>query len=691
MKNPKRRFYLVGFVLIIIVFVVPILYRWYSFAPALSYQGYTPPEPLAKDEVHSLAQPVAQPMTSIEDGPGMVLFDAEHADLFMVQEKMIDLVAELNDRGHRVEYFTGTGGVSLEEHLRAADAFVLIAPHRTFNAASVRALQKFVERGGRLLLVADPTQNADVQPMNSLAGAFGIIYQNDYIYNVVDNAGSFRDVIFRDFADSALVDGVEQVAFFTAHPIRAPAGAFIFGDEQTYAAKHELPGGVTAAVQRGDVVALPDKDFLTAPYNRFADNARFIDNLCDWLVGGKRSYILTDFPYFLAPQAQIVFTPPVLLNDLTESALQVRDALTDFGVDAHIYDIPQPGLPTIKLGLYSHIDSRLMQTLHAEGIAITSASVPIPPGTDPVDASAANETSPEEAGCFEGGQVYLEETGTFDRRTTSIVHLIRDGDRYELIVLAPDETTLVSDLNTLLSGDIGRCALTDRTAFCRAADRAAPVAEAAGPVEVESGVPSVLVVSEADSSDEEATKIAEALSLHFEVTVWSVSEDGVPSIEDLSARDAVIWAASGGAEALLLMQRYVGEGGRLFLTGAHIGKTCQHSDLYMWLVEYKGEGTLAAMEVMQGMEEHPLAEGFSGETTIIELAHDSVTDVIEPIEPMQAVFSRALESYDAGRAAVIAGVLKRGARVVYATLPMTALPDWARERFVLNVANWLIQ
>jgi ABC-type uncharacterized transport system. len=46
----------------------------------------------------------------------------------------------------------------LEEALRPASALVVVAPGRAFSPPEVAAVRRFVARGGRLLLVADPTR-----------------------------------------------------------------------------------------------------------------------------------------------------------------------------------------------------------------------------------------------------------------------------------------------------------------------------------------------------------------------------------------------------------------------------------------------------------------------------------------------------------------------------------------------------
>ncbi len=93
-------------------------------------------------------------------------------------------------------------------------------------------VREFVAKGGRLLLVADPTRfvvewdeydylvfDYDAPHMNTLSTEFGLIFQADYLYNTVENEGNFRNIGLTQFGDDALVAGLERVVFYAAHSI----------------------------------------------------------------------------------------------------------------------------------------------------------------------------------------------------------------------------------------------------------------------------------------------------------------------------------------------------------------------------------------------------------------------------------------------------------------------------------------
>ena len=712
-----RRFLVVSALAVVLAFIAPLALRALTTAPAGSYRGFPPPTPI-QGEITRLEQPIALPPPDLADGAGMVLIDFAHANNF-IPEELAELAAKINDRGHRVEYLTSAA--NLEAQLRGADAFIILAARQSYMPEEIRALQRYVARGGRLLLVADPIRNRDINDMNSVATVFGVVYQDDYLYNVTENAGNYLDVIIRDFADTALADDVESIVFFTAHAVRVASGGIAFGDEQTYASKSESPGNqvVVAQTANGQVLALPDMTFLTAPYNSFADNDQFINNITDWLVSAQRSYILPDHPYYLGPAAHIVFADTFLFNRQIHHALNLRAWLNQLGIDAHLRDALDPAVNAVTIGLYEHVDYELDLLLKDEGVAVTNLLDPIPPGTDPhaiPSATPPPPTPPQDAPSptptaegtpsprFVEGQVYLAGVGSFERAGTTLFHLHREGDVYRLIVLATDETALASGLTTLAGGALDACILTDYTALCRGESGIAPPPTpepTALPAEAAADIPEILVVSDDDgipgpSRDTGAFEIAAILGARYKVTVWSENAFGEPLLEDLLARRAVVWTtgdfielAPSESDAALLAE-YVARGGRLFLTGAHIGATWGGTDFYRTVAgaEYLGAVTLLDLEV--GARRHRAAASFAPGDVITLEAPAEDADIVAPAaaRDAEAILMRGPASEAAGEAALIVGQAGSG-RQVYAAFPVALLPQETREALLLDIAGWL--
>jgi hypothetical protein len=125
--------------------------------------------------------------------------DGTHGNLFQVNEISV-LLSPVADRGYDVEFMGRTAqsfaGVSdffilgaterlhlLRAKLRQADSFVVILPLAPYTNAEVDVVQDFVGKGGKLLLIADPTRSQDI---SSLAEVFGIAFEADYLYNTTE-------------------------------------------------------------------------------------------------------------------------------------------------------------------------------------------------------------------------------------------------------------------------------------------------------------------------------------------------------------------------------------------------------------------------------------------------------------------------------------------------------------------------
>jgi hypothetical protein len=144
---------------------------------------------------------------SPEVGHGLVLLDQSHNNDFTLAE-ISYLDSRLAARGYELIPFNGG---DLAGALRPVNALIVITPLEAFSLDEVRIVTGFVEKGGRLLMIGDPTRflfgfeedafsftvtiDNDEIPLNSLANAFDVIYQGDYLYNTTESEGNYRNII----------------------------------------------------------------------------------------------------------------------------------------------------------------------------------------------------------------------------------------------------------------------------------------------------------------------------------------------------------------------------------------------------------------------------------------------------------------------------------------------------------------
>ncbi len=320
----KALLVLVGLVLL----VLPLALRWFYF-----HEGQYQPGPVPRPDLSQIkaATPdlVSFTDTQTESEPGAILVDLAHDNRVEMAELNV-LQARLAARGQRLDSVMAYEDSSdLVQKLRYAKALLVISPGRSWTPTEIRHVQDFVAKGGRLLLVADPTRfdviideegglvglDSDVIHINDLAARFGLVFQSDYLYNTVENEGNFRNIQLTEFKDHELTQGLEQVVFYAVHSIESEEPALITASGETRSSNTERTGELAVAtLAAGErVLAVGDLTFMTEPNNDAYDNDQFIANVADFLSGAQRQYDLADFPFFFGDQVHLVFTGDPLL------------------------------------------------------------------------------------------------------------------------------------------------------------------------------------------------------------------------------------------------------------------------------------------------------------------------------------------------------------------------------------------
>lgn len=268
---------------------------------------------------------------------GTALVDFSHGNRFMMTE-ITAFTEAIKQRGGQVEL--NNDPALLEYQLKSASAYIVISPSILFTPYEIQLVQNFVKQGGRVLVFTDATRNAiyynffadtvtaygDVEAANPLLEPFDISINNDYLYNVEKNEGNFRNVFFDEFAKDELTFGLKQVAFYGSHSVESPSGLILLrGTDTTLSSEtdaHDPLQGGAALGEGGNVAAFGDFTFLSPPYNAYADNAIFIQNLADFALSGNRTATLENFPFvFKTKTIQVYLAPGVKMTNSLISAL----------------------------------------------------------------------------------------------------------------------------------------------------------------------------------------------------------------------------------------------------------------------------------------------------------------------------------------------------------------------------------
>ena len=380
---------------------------------------------------HQITSPALAPDTPVDSGSaqarrGLLLIDALHANSFTASE-IVTLTSWVANRGFDVELFGNFARVGpdvklrlLEEKLRRADTFVVMLPKDIYSEAEIDLVERFVEKGGKLLLVSDPSRPNRI---NVLAKRFGLEFLPDYLYNTVEYDLNFRNIFVRDFQPDPLTNGLDAIALYIAGSVRSSGHGLAFTDTNTKSSLVEA-GQDFHPIAWGDslnVLAIGDFTFMVPPYNSLLDNDKLLSNLADHLTDSQREFDLADFPYFFegAPDDSV----DILLGQpsLWDVGIAMRNGLAAYGLSSGIRGVEDVSRNTVFVGLYEDA-LPVSQYLQAAGISIDDVlSVPFAPD--------------------------------LSREGTAITLLHRDQDRHVLVVLADTPDALTGAVDGLLSGN----------------------------------------------------------------------------------------------------------------------------------------------------------------------------------------------------------------------------------------------
>lgn len=367
---------IIAFIIFLLLLILPSAVRFGRYYRPGDTGRVTPP---AYDPAQVVEVVPTPPAASFVDEPDVVnevvLLDQAHNNLFELKD-ITYLNGRLAARGVKVEPFTGGDLVSA---LRGVNAFIVIVPLAEFTPDEIQAVSDFVARGGRLLLIGDPTRfnltvdetsldfsvllEDDQIPLNSLGKRFDITFKGDYLYNTRENEGNFRNIILKEtsMAESSLTEGVKQLAFYGAHSLDLGPSSepLLAGDDNTWSSATDRPGGLTLAAtsQDGRVLALGDIHFLGEPYYTVYDNGRFIAHIADFLAEPGREFILNDFPYFFSDAVNLVYTgQPDLGAEAFADVIPMQKAFQRIGKTLRLSGAADRETDTFYLGLYNQAD-----------------------------------------------------------------------------------------------------------------------------------------------------------------------------------------------------------------------------------------------------------------------------------------------------------------------------------------------
>jgi hypothetical protein len=305
----------------------------------------------------------------------------------------------------------------LEDRLRHADSFLIILPREPYQGEDIALLERFIARGGRLLLIADPTRP---HVINTVGEPFGLEFQPDYLFNQVEYDLNFQHIYVRDFQPDELTSGLNEIVLYTAGSIKSSAGGLAFADARTRSTVTgtDGPRSVMARGEDHNVVAIFDLTFMIPPNNSNLDNNQLVSNIADYLTDGDRVFELGDFPSFLKDDVDILLGQPSMFD----AATRLKSAFSGMGIPSKLSEREDIAVDTVFLGLYQD-SSAVLPYLETHRVMVGDEILSIP---------SASEIPAED---------------------TAVIALSQVQDRQVLLVLAESPEGLNQAIDRLTSGD----------------------------------------------------------------------------------------------------------------------------------------------------------------------------------------------------------------------------------------------
>ncbi|MDX9992920.1 MAG: hypothetical protein RBS68_12850 [Anaerolineales bacterium] len=299
------------------LFILPILarYLWTNSFPFL----YQPQVTTPNFEQASIPEPptASAPITRVENGQAagqVVLIDYAHSNQFVINE-IEPFTRALTSRGAITEMYTGEE--EIDYYLKYVSAYVIMSPLDPFSPREIRAIERFIANGGRLLVFTDPTRGMayfdysfpDIDSANLLLSSTGIAFSSDYLYNLSDNEGNFRNVKFSKFGKHALTDHLKMVVLYGVHSLSTSSATVLLETSPKTLSSLTDQGGKMAAMAvsaDGNVLAAGDFTFMTTPFFNVADNALLVERVAEFALAGSHQPSLANFPYIFKGDVTLI-------------------------------------------------------------------------------------------------------------------------------------------------------------------------------------------------------------------------------------------------------------------------------------------------------------------------------------------------------------------------------------------------
>lgn len=223
----------------------------------------------------------------------VVVFDESHGEYFRVNNKEAEGLSLLADILRQIGFEVVAGGIG---QLGRAAVLVVNVPAQPFTPQEAASIQRFVENGGGLLLVAELGDilghKTNIQP---LALPFGITFNPDHVTEESEDPTAYTPI--RVETDHPVMRGVSEVLYLAGCSLKADGPAFVlaYGDHHFADSDMDMerddgeegypPIVIGSQAGSGRVLAIGDGSMITNEHLLKADNKFLCMNAFRWLAG----------------------------------------------------------------------------------------------------------------------------------------------------------------------------------------------------------------------------------------------------------------------------------------------------------------------------------------------------------------------------------------------------------------------
>lgn len=466
------------------VFLLPIIGRlfWFYQGVPIGNRDVTNPELGSIDlpePRYMTPESVSYTGSSVN---ATILIDLSHENLFTLAE-IEPLHSELLLRGASV--ITAESNADFLRGLQKATAIMLITPTDPFSDEEIEAVEEFNSRGGKLLVIADPTRsNAEhiddkaekIIQINQLLQPFGLSFNNDYVYNLHENEGNFRNVYVQPAKFTELTADVTKLVFYGSHSVDRFGKSVIYGDENMVSSLTDDGDSLSVAALNADetVFAIGDLTFMTNPFHQVEDNFKFIQNITSFLLNSQRVKNFYDFPDLFNKDVGILLTDGISLDkELLAVLSELQEYFARDDLRISLLEESQADLDEIILGIYP--PDEVLQLLTDElGFIYEDGDVSYQP-TPTLELTKTPDTNliqtPDNKIVIAAEEpseksIIVPEFGSIPREGFGFLFINSDGEKNQLVLLADSQVNCVNLLKLVNSGSLSGCLIGETVAIC---------------------------------------------------------------------------------------------------------------------------------------------------------------------------------------------------------------------------------